>query len=110
MERITRINPKRKPDVSDRLPGLIQRVESQREVYLTLLEDLGEEPPGFVPPKLAGLPMDAAAKGVREWLGLQERNDFNSYRAAVEAKGILNLQQISSINLNTDFICDKECA
>lgn len=80
---------RQKPDVSDRLLGLIQRVETQREVYLTLLEDLGESPPQFVAPTLAGRSTDAAALAVRKWLGLGDRNDFDSYRAAVEAKGIL---------------------
>ena len=78
-----------KPELSRRVRHLVQRAERQRAVYLDLLEDLdGEERPRFAPPTLpTALP--AAAGQVRQWLGLNKHNDFESYRKAVENKGIL---------------------
>ena len=78
-----------KPELSRRVRHLVQRAERQRAVYLDLLEDLnGEERPRFEPPPLpAALP--AAARQARQWLGLNKHNNFESYRNALESKGIL---------------------
>jgi len=79
-----------KPEMSPSLKTLIERVEKQRAVYLSLLEDLDEaEQVRFTPPDLPRRDMKEAAATVRNWLGLTDKNDFNSYRAAVEAQGIL---------------------
>jgi Zn-dependent peptidase ImmA (M78 family)/plasmid maintenance system antidote protein VapI len=79
-----------KPEVTPELKKFIERVEKQREVYLGLLEDMDEtERVRFSAPDLRENPIPEAARVVRTWLGLGNRNDFNSYRTAVEAKGIL---------------------
>lgn len=80
-----------KPELSQRLRLLIERVERQRALFLSLREDLDDSlwvP--FQAPSLPKADVAAAAAQARQWLGLgDEKNDFDSYRAAVEAKGIL---------------------
>jgi Zn-dependent peptidase ImmA (M78 family) len=72
------------------LKRLIERVERHRETYLSLLEDLDDqEAHRFVPPKLSGNTPKQAAEIVRAWLGLGESNNFETYRKAVEAQGLL---------------------
>jgi Zn-dependent peptidase ImmA (M78 family)/plasmid maintenance system antidote protein VapI len=79
-----------KPEVTPALKKFIERVEKQREVYLGLLEEMDEaEQVRFSPPDLQGKVLPEMARIVRNWLGLSDRNDFDSYRAALEAKGIL---------------------
>jgi len=79
-----------KPEVTPTLKKFIERVEKQREVYLGLLEDMDEtERVRFSSPDLQGKALPEMARIVRAWLGLGDSNDFDSYRAAVEAKGIL---------------------
>lgn len=80
----------RQPDLSPRLRRLIERVERQRDIYLALREDVdADELPRFSPPRLEGLGSAEAAGVVRSWLGLGPRNDFGSYRRAIEARGVL---------------------
>ncbi|MBX3684063.1 MAG: ImmA/IrrE family metallo-endopeptidase, partial [Thauera sp.] len=82
-----------KPELSARMKLLIERVERQREIYRALRDELDpEEIVHFSPPDLAGLGIPEAARAVRDWLGLADRNDFNSYRAAIEARGLLVFQ------------------
>ena len=79
-----------KPEVTPALKKFIERVEKQRDVYLGLLEDMDEtERVRFSPPDLHEKPLPEVARIVRAWLGLGDSNDFDSYRTAVEAKGIL---------------------
>ena len=79
-----------KPELSTRLKALIERVEKQRAVYLSLLEDLdATDRPRFNPPELPNHDLREAARIVRSWLGLNEQNSFDTYRAAVEAQGVL---------------------
>lgn len=79
-----------KPEMSTSLKKLIERVEKQRAVYLSLLEDLDEsERTLFNPPALPPNDLQQAANLVRAWLGLGDTNAFDTYRAAVESKGIL---------------------
>jgi len=81
-----------KPALPAKLTALIERVEHQREVYIGLLEDLGEDvsrpwyPDGL---QLAELDIKQAAEASRRWLGLEDDNDLNQLRRAVEARGIL---------------------
>lgn len=80
-----------KPELSPKLKALIERVEAQRAVYLSLREDLDDDKePIFSPPELPQ-PNDPreAARIVRNWLGLGERNTFDSYRESIEARGVL---------------------
>lgn len=79
-----------KPELSAKLKILIERVEKQREVYLSLCENLSNtDQIEFNPPKLPEKNPPEAARIVRQWLGLGERNNFESYREAVEARSIL---------------------
>jgi Zn-dependent peptidase ImmA (M78 family) len=79
-----------KPEMSPTLKKLIERVEQQRAVYLSLLEDVDDsERVSFSPPQLPHNDLNEAARIVRAWLGLGDVNNFDSYRTAVEAKGIL---------------------
>ncbi|MEO8299095.1 MAG: ImmA/IrrE family metallo-endopeptidase, partial [Burkholderiales bacterium] len=80
-----------KPELSHRLKLLIERVERQRAVFLSLREDLDDALwTPFQAPDLPEGQVAAAAKQARQWLGLgDDKNDFESYRKAVEAKGLL---------------------
>ncbi|WP_374355336.1 helix-turn-helix domain-containing protein, partial [Chitinimonas sp.] len=79
-----------KPELSAKVKALIERVERQRSVYLNLRDELDNpDLPHFDPPALAGLPVGEAANVVRRWLALPDRNDFDSYRHALEARGFL---------------------
>ncbi len=78
-----------KPDLSARIKALIERVEYQRTVYVTLRDEVDDGFPSFAPPSLSGLTPKQAASQVRSWLGLGQVNDFDSYRKAIEARGIL---------------------
>lgn len=85
-----RILANQKPELSLKLKALIKRVEKQRDVYLSLREDLDSaERPIFTPPELHEKNLQDAATITRQWLGLGETNSFDSYREAIEAKGIL---------------------
>lgn len=78
-----------KPDLPRRVRNLVRRVEQQRSVYLNLIEDIeGAERPRFESPAIPDSPT-AAARIAREWLGLEESNDFDSFRKAVEDRGVL---------------------
>lgn len=69
---------------------LIERVERQREIYLSLREDLDDANlPRFEEPDLPRDNPAEAARLARRWLGLGDDNTFDSYRAAVEARGVL---------------------
>ncbi|MEY4537888.1 MAG: hypothetical protein RL171_2039 [Pseudomonadota bacterium] len=81
-----------KPEISQNLRRLIERVEKQRETYLYLRQELGDDVgiDAFTPPVLARLTIEKKAAIVRQWLGLQDtKNTFTSYRDAIEARGIL---------------------
>jgi Zn-dependent peptidase ImmA (M78 family)/plasmid maintenance system antidote protein VapI len=79
-----------KPELSAKLRNFIERVEKQRSVYLSLLEELEDtDRPTFNPPTIPAQNPVEAARIARKWLGLTNQNSFESYREAVEAKGIL---------------------
>lgn len=79
-----------KPELSHAIRKLIERVERQRELYLALREELHEDDyPVFQPVNVRADQPAAAAATVRVWLGLAQANTFDSFRAAVEARGIL---------------------
>lgn len=79
-----------KPELSRTLKTLIERVEKQRGIYLSLLEELDEtDRDGFSPPDLPRHNPREAAAIARRWLGLNDKNNFDTYRTALEAKGIL---------------------
>jgi Zn-dependent peptidase ImmA (M78 family) len=79
-----------KPELSTSVKKLIERVEKQRAVYLSLLEDLEEtEQIRFNPPKLPHNDIRDAARIAREWLRLTDENTFDTYRLSVESVGVL---------------------
>jgi len=79
-----------KPELSARMKALIERVEHQRTVFMTLRAEVDDgEYPQFVPPQLNDMTPKQAATAVRAWLGLEAVNGFESYRQAIEAKGLL---------------------
>lgn len=79
-----------KPSVSHRIRALIERVERQRDIFVSLREELeDEEQITFEPPEFRNRNVRLAARTTRQWLDLQEKNDFTTYRQAVESKGIL---------------------
>lgn len=81
-----------KPIHSPKLRAFIERVEQQRRIYLSLLEDLGEEIIADWYPRQLGL-SDLANQqitaNVRGWLGLGDTYSFDDLRYAVESKGIM---------------------
>lgn len=79
-----------KPELSHINRKLIERVERQRELYLSLREEIhAEDYPTYKPVKVNANNPAQAANVVRNWLGLNQINSFDGFRAAVEAKGIL---------------------
>lgn len=79
-----------KPELPARLKALIERAEKQRAIYLSLREDLDDTGwPRFNPPDISGKDPREAARIARKWLGLSDQNSFDTYRAAVEAQGVL---------------------
>lgn len=78
-----------KPELSPRLKALIERVERQREVYLSLREDLEEDGQPFAPPRFTSRDPATCAHVARRWLALPDQNDFNRLREAIETRGIL---------------------
>jgi len=78
-----------KPDLSPEVQALIERVERQRDLYLSLLEDLGEDSPRFEPPHIRTSDLKRAAASARRWLGLHHEKKFDEYRDAVEDRGVL---------------------
>ena len=79
-----------KPELTPILKKLIERVEKQRAIYLSLLEDLDEtERLHFAPPALPRKDLRGAAIATRKWLGLADENNFESYRTAIETQGAL---------------------
>jgi transcriptional regulator with XRE-family HTH domain len=79
-----------KPELSTKLKALIERVEKQRAVYLSLREDMDDvDRTWFSPPEIPRQDPREAAQIARRWLGLGDINAFDSYRVALESQGIL---------------------
>jgi len=80
-----------KPIHSPKLRSFVEQVEKQRNVYLGLLEDLGETINNAWYPD--GLNLNDDTKSIsayiREWLGLTVSDNFGDMRDAVERKGIM---------------------
>ncbi|MBL8823021.1 MAG: ImmA/IrrE family metallo-endopeptidase [Planctomycetia bacterium] len=83
-----------KPDLSPKVKDLIEKAEWFRHVFLHLQEELGKEWREFSPPEIDPSNIQVAAREVRRWLGLRDHNTFESYRKAVELKGILVLRSM----------------
>ena len=79
-----------KPTLTSKLRGLIERVEKQRAVYLSLGEDRDEaDRLSFSPPEFAQKGPREVAHIARHWLALGDRNSLDISRTAVEAQGVL---------------------
>ena len=80
-----------KPEISSKVRQIIEQAERQRDVYQSLRENYvdAEDAPRFTPPDLVGISTKEAARRTRLWLNLISQHTFDSYRAAIEAKGIL---------------------
>jgi Zn-dependent peptidase ImmA (M78 family) len=79
-----------KPELSAKLRALIERAEWQRSIYLALREELADaDLPRFEPPDVVRNNVNEMARRVRAWLALGIVNSFETYRNAVEAKGVL---------------------
>lgn len=79
-----------KPELPFEIRKLIERVERQRELYLSLREDIhAQDFQVFSPPEVTPNQPAEAAAIIRTWLGLGQANTFEQYRNAVEARGIL---------------------
>lgn len=79
-----------KPGLSREVSSLIERAEKQREVYLGLREELGEDGwPRFEPPVVTNVSPRQVARVARKWLGLTDQRTFDEYRDAVESRGVL---------------------
>lgn len=80
-----------KPIHSSKLRAFIERVEKQRQVYIDLLEDLGEPINKNWQPDLSWniKNIKKISANVRQWLELPKHCDFNDMRNAVEKKGII---------------------
>ncbi len=80
-----------KPIHSPKLRSFIEQAEKQRQIYLSLLEDLGEPIDNAWYPDDLNLNdgIKSISANIRQWLGLAASDDFNSMRDAVEQKGIM---------------------
>jgi Zn-dependent peptidase ImmA (M78 family) len=82
-----------KPLLSSKLKLLIERAEKQREIYLAVQEELGEEAwktwRTRLPANVLTGNTQERALAIRAWLGLDGVNDFDAYRDKVEAQGVL---------------------
>jgi Zn-dependent peptidase ImmA (M78 family) len=83
-----------KPDLSPKVKDLIEKAEWFRDVFLHLQEELGTVRSEFSPPDVDPSDVQVAAREVRRWLGLRDNNSFETYREAVESKGILVLRSM----------------
>lgn len=82
-----------KSRLSRKVKALVERVENHRQIFVSLLEDLDERTdPEWRPSYIDFDRTDdikRVAEMARAWLGLKATETFDSYRQAVESKGIL---------------------
>ena len=78
------------PQLDSNIKSLMERVERQRQIFLNLREELGEdEMQSFRPPRVDKENPKAAASAVRDWLNPNGDRSFDGYRRLIESKGIL---------------------
>lgn len=80
-----------KPDLSPKMTALVERVEKHRELYISLLEDLGDPVdtgwyPDFVHENET---IDDLAEKIRDWLKLGDKLTFDGLRESVESNNML---------------------
>lgn len=78
------------PKLDAQIKALMERVERQRQIFLNLREELGDdEKKSFEPPEIDRENPKAAANVVQNWLGVNGDRSFEDYRRLVELKGVL---------------------
>ena len=78
------------PQIDPAIKSLMERVERQRQIFMSLREELGEvETETFSPPKIPLDDLKQAAGITRKWLSLNGDRSFDAYRQALESKGVL---------------------
>ena len=81
-----------KPTLPINLKSLIRRVEKQRKIYISLIEDLGQEKinpwDGLDIGDFLEFNVKQSAGLVRTWLGLGDQGSFDAHREAVERRGV----------------------
>lgn len=82
---LTNEYPKLDPDIK----ALMERVERQRQIFLNLREELGDETQNFRPPRFDSMDPKSAARTVRKWLDVNGDRSFDGYRRLIELKGVL---------------------
>lgn len=78
-----------KPELSPKVKALIERSEKQRDLYLSLCDDLDTEPTIFDPPSVVDRSIEHAANTMRAWLGLDGVNSFDGFREVLEKRGVI---------------------
>lgn len=72
------------------IKALMERVERQRQIFLSLREEIGEDGARtFQPPDVRSNAPPEAANITRNWLGLDGNGSFETYRQLIEARGVL---------------------
>lgn len=84
---LTNEHPTLDPDVK----ALMERVERQRQIFLNLREELGDDAERtFQPPSVPKDDLPTAARDTRHWLELNGGNrSFETYRQLIEDRGVL---------------------
>lgn len=78
------------PQISPEIRKLVERAEWQREIFVTLVEERGEEPAELpVLPEFPGSSPREAAVEARKWLELDGRQTVETYRDSLEQRGVL---------------------
>jgi len=78
------------PALDIKIKTIIERVERQRQILLSLQEDNDEVSViKFKPPFIDSDRITEAAQQVRDWLEIENDLTFDGYRTAIEKKGIL---------------------
>jgi len=77
-----------KPEISRKVRIIIENIESYREIYISLKEDIDDQAVPFAPTQMPTTAEDAA-DAAREWLKIKKENSFEITRTAVENAGIL---------------------
>lgn len=80
-----------KPELTNKLRVLIEKIEGQREVYLSLKENLNDYIEfNWYPEALINYnDIKKTASNIRNWLNLDDKNNFAKLRTAIENKGIM---------------------
>ena len=76
------------PKMDAKIKSIVEMVERQRNVFLALQEDLEHDKPTIFQPPVIPQNIPAAAAILRGWVDISEKCTFETYRSALEDKGI----------------------